>query len=153
VNPGVQPTGLSSQAIHGWGIHHPWDPGDLLRCVRYCEEAGLSTDQLQKRMAGKSVAWDRLLPEWDRLVELLRHERATRTDYSAPRTYAEMKRVLADGVACTACDQTGRGEPCAKCKGTGRRSGGRCRADRCFRGADFCPTCQGRGYTTSKEAA
>jgi DnaJ-class molecular chaperone len=104
-------------------------------------------------MAGKSVAWDRLLPEWDHLVELLRHEMNTRTDGRAIRTYQEMKRVLADGVACAACDGTGRGEPCIKCKGTGRRSGGRCRADRCFSGADFCPTCRGCGYTTEEQAA
>lgn len=146
------PDGLSAQAIAGSGAHHPWDPSDLLRCVRYCESY-LTTQDLRARMAGRSIYWDRLLPEWDRLVELLRHEMATRTDYTAPRTYSEMKRVLAGGVACAACDGTGRGEPCAKCKGTGRRSGGRCRADRCFRGADFCPTCRGRGYTTSEKAA
>jgi hypothetical protein len=98
-------------------------------------------------MAGRSPEWDRLLPHWDALVALLRHEMDTRTDGTAPRTYMEMKRVLADGIACTACDATGRGEECLKCKGTGRRSGGRCRADRCFRGAAYCFTCDGRGYT------
>lgn len=103
-------------------------------------------------MAGRSIYWDRLLPEWDNLAALLRHEMDTRTDYTAPLTYAEMRRVLHDGTACTACNSTGRGTECAKCKGTGRRSGGRCRAPRCYGGADFCPTCRGEGYTTTKEA-
>ena len=140
--------GLSAQAISGGGHDHPWDPSDLLRCVNYCEERAITTDQLRVRMAGRSIEWDRLLPEWHNLVELLRHEMDTRTDYTAPRTYAEMKRVLAGGIACEACDSTGRGTECVKCKGTGRRGGGQCRAERCYRGADFCPTCHGRGYQT-----
>lgn len=144
------PTGLSSQAIAGQGIDHPWDPSDLLRCMNYC--AGyITTEQLRTRMAGRSLSWDRLLPEWDNLTTLLQHEIDTRTDGTAPRTYREMKRVLADGVKCPNCDGSGRGEPCQKCKGTGNRSGGRCRADRCFRGADLCPTCGGRGYTTKEK--
>lgn len=145
------PTGLSSQAIAGGGNDHPWDPADLLRCVKYCE-GYISTDELRRRMTGRSVAWDRLLPEWDRLVALLRHETDTRADGRAPRTYREMKRVLAGGEKCQPCDGTGRGAPCEKCKGTGSRSGGRCRADRCFRGADLCPTCRGCGYTTEEKA-
>ena len=147
----LYPTGLSSQAIAGSGTDHPWDPSDLLRCVNYCD-GRISTDELRTRMAGRSLAWDRLLPEWDRLVALLRHEMDTRTDGRAPATYSEMKRVLADGVKCAVCDGSGRGESCQKCKGTGYRSGGRCRADRCFRGADFCPACGGRGYTTKERA-
>lgn len=142
--------GLSAQAIAGGGRDHPWDPSDLLRCVNYCE-GRLDTEQLRSRMTCRSVEWDRLLPEWDNLVTLLRHEMDTRTDGNAPRTYAEMKRVLAGGIACTSCDSTGRGAPCAKCKGTGRRGGGRCRADRCFRGSDFCPTCHGRGHLIESE--
>jgi hypothetical protein len=145
------PTGLSSFAIAGSGNNHPLDPSDLLRCIKYCDRY-LSTDQLRSRMAGRSIYWDRLLPEWDHLVALLRHEMNTRTDGMAPRTYAEMQRVLNDGTACTDCDGTGRGDICTKCKGSGRRSGGRCRAAGCFRGADFCPTCRGRGYLTAKAA-
>lgn len=142
--------GLSAQAIAGGGRDHPHDPSDLLRCVRYCEARGISADALHARMSGRSIQWDRLLPEWDHLVELLRHEMDTRTDGNAPRTYAEMKRVLNDGIACSDCDSTGRGTVCAKCKGTGRRPGGRCRAEHCYRGADFCATCHGSGYTTKK---
>jgi hypothetical protein len=141
--------GLSAQAIAGSGSHHPWDPSDLLRCVNYCKAHGIDTADLVARMAGRSPEWDRLLPEWDRLVALLQHEMETRTDGRATRTYVEMTRVLNDGVSCPACDSTGRGRECVKCNGTGRRAGGRCRAQRCYRGADTCPTCRGRGFTTS----
>lgn len=140
--------GLSAQAIAGSGTDHPWDPADLLRCINYCR-GRYSTEDLQRRMAGRSVEWDRLLPEWDRLVALLEHEMAVATDGRAPLTYREMKRVLAGGQKCETCDGSGRGAECAKCKGTGRRGSGRCRADRCHHGADFCPGCRGRGYTTS----
>ena len=145
--------GLSAQAISGKGSHHPWDPSDLLRCVNYCDMNSIDTQRLMERMAGRSAEWDRLLPEWDGLVELLRHEMNTRTDYQAPLTYNEMKRVLAGGIPCSPCDSSGRGEECARCKGTGRRSGGKCRAHRCFRGADSCCSCGGNGYTTDKEVA
>ena len=142
--------GLSASAIAFGGRDHPHDPSDLLRCINYCQ-GRLSTADLQTRMAGRSPQWDRLLPEWDNLVALLRHEMDTRTDHMAPRTYAEMKRVLNDGIACAACDSTGRGTECAKCKGAGRRAGGRCRAERCYGGADFCPACRGRGYTKKEK--
>ena len=144
-----QPTGLSSQAIHGRGNHHPWDPSDLLRCMDYCK-GHLTTDELRVRMAGRSIEWDRLLPEWDSLTELLRLEMAAATNGHAPRTYAEMKRVLANGVTCSTCVGSGRGETCSKCKGTGNRSGGTCRATGCYRGASSCPPCSGRGYLTRK---
>jgi hypothetical protein len=146
------PTGLSAQAIAGSGTDHPWDPADLLRCVNYCQRTGITTDGLRRRMAGRSIAWDRLLPEWDHLVALLRHEMDTATDGRAPVTYREMKRVLAAGLKCPKCDGTGRGDPCEKCKGTGRRSGGKCRADHCYQGAALCPDCRGNGYT-KKEGA
>ena len=138
--------GLSAQAIACGGRDHPHDPSDLLRCINYCK-GRFGTATLRARMAGRSLYWDRLLPHWDRLAELLQHEMDTRTDGTAPRTYAEMKRVLNDGIACAACDATGRGETCVKCKGTGRRSGGRCRAERCYWGADSCSACRGKGYT------
>ena len=143
--------GLSASAIAGSGNDHPWDPSDLLRCVNYIDSRGFSTDNLRARMAGRSASWNLLLPEWDNLVALLRHEMDTRTDGTGPRTYAEMKRVLADGIACPVCDSTGRGTECEKCKGSGRRGGGRCRAKDCFHGADFCSTCRGQGFTTTKK--
>ena len=145
--------GLSAQAISGVGRHHPHDPADLVRCAKYCERQGISTDELHSRMAGRSPQWDRLLPEWDRLVALLKHEVETNTDGLASRTYMEMRRVLANGTACADCSGSGRGTECDKCKGTGRRSGGKCRAERCYRGADYCPTCHGRGFTTNDNKA
>lgn len=141
--------GLSAQAIAGAGRHHPHDPSDLLRCINYCSRSAITTDALRKRMAGKSVQWDRLLPEWDRLVALLRHEMDTRTDGIAPQTYVEMRRLIDAGVSCASCDGTGRGDICTSCNGTGRRSGGRCRAENCHRGADFCGACRGKGYTVT----
>jgi hypothetical protein len=139
--------GLSAQAIAGGGNNHPWDPGDLRRCMEYCDAHGITTEQLRQRMSNRSTEWGRLVPEWDHLTQLLRHEMTTRTDGRAPRTYQEMKRVLAAGIVCPTCSGTGRGVECTKCKGTGRRSGGRCRAKGCYQGADFCPTCNGRGHT------
>jgi hypothetical protein len=145
--------GLSAQSIaDGSGRNYPHDPSDLQRCINYCS-GRFGTPDLRKRMTGRSVQWDRLLPEWDRLADLLHHEIDTRTDHMAPRTYAEMKRVLNNGISCADCDSTGRGESCLKCKGTGKRSGGRCRAAHCFGGADFCPTCRGRGYTINQKVA
>ena len=141
--------GLSAQAIAGYGSHHPWDPSDLLRCVNLCRWEGIGTDALRRRMAGRSAEWDRLLVEWEALVALLDDEMQTRTDGMAPRTYAAMKRVIAGGVACPACDSTGRGAACGRCGGSGRRSGGRCRAESCYP----CPSCRGRGYLPAPEAA
>lgn len=113
---------------------------------RYCEEQGLTTDRLRERMAGRSVEWGRLVADWDSLVALLKDEVENSTDGMARRTYKEMKRLIANGDPCGACNSTGGGVECLKCKGTGRRSGGRCRADRCYGGAEFCPACHGRGY-------
>ena len=91
----VYQMGLSAQAIAGHGNDHPWDPSDLLRCIRYCEAVGIGTEELVRRMSGLSAEWDRLLPEWDRLVALLHKEMETRTDGAAPDTYREMRRILA----------------------------------------------------------
>lgn len=149
----VDQLGLSAQAIAGSRKDHPRDPSDLQRCIHYCRTKSIDTTELRRRMAGRSTEWDRLLPEWDKLVDLLHHEIETRTDRMAPRSYTEMKRVLHGGVACRDCDSTGRGDPCLKCKGTGRRSGGMCRAPHCYHGADICPTCRGRGFTTEQKAS
>lgn len=138
--------GLSAEAIAGSGSHHPHDPADLVRCVAQCDRLGIDTEDLRRRVARKSPQWARLVDEWDNLVALLRHEVETSADGTAPRTYAAMRRVINDGLPCPDCDSTGRGAECPKCKGTGRRSGGRCRAERCFRGADYCPTCKGNSY-------
>lgn len=150
--------GLSARAIAGdsgrWGrVDYPHDPSDLVRCVAYCDRNGIDTTKLVRRMAHRSPEWARLTAVWDDLVALLRHEVETATDGLAPRTYVAMKCAIYDGTPCSTCNATGRGSECRKCKGTGRRTGGRCRAERCYRGADFCPTCQGRGYTDKETAA
>lgn len=142
--------GLSAQAIASRGnTDHPRDPADLLRCINYWKG---STADLQERMAGRSIYWDRLMPHWDDLVTLLSHEMATSTDGTAPRTYFAMRRALADGVDCTDCGTTGRQYACHKCKGTGRRSGGRCRPCYGSGTTEYCPTCRGEGYTKRKAA-
>lgn len=138
--------GLSAQAIAGHGSHHPHDPADLLRCIKYAE-GRWTTTELQDRMAGRSPEWDRLLPVWDPLVQLLKSEMENRKDGRAPATFIAMQTAIYAGETCRLCDGTGRGAECLKCKGTGRRSGGHCRAWRCHDGADFCHKCLGRGYT------
>lgn len=138
--------GLSARAIEGGGKDHPHDPSDLVRCVKYCEQRGITTEALRARMGTRSTAWARLTAHWDTLVDLLKDEVETNTRGMAPRTYAAMKRIIADGIACQTCDSTGRGTECQKCKGSGRRAGGRCRAPGCYGGAATCPACHGRGY-------
>lgn len=140
--------GLSAKAIAGRGTDHPHDPSDLLRCINYWGTG--RTDELQRRMAGRSIYWDRLLPQWDELVTLLEQEMATATNGRAPRTYFAMKRTIYGGVDCTDCATTGRKDACVKCKGTGRRSGGRCRP--CYGSGveTYCPTCRGNGYTVAQ---
>lgn len=137
--------GLSAQAIAGLGKDHPHDPSDLLRCTQYWGTG--NTAELQRRMAGRSPQWDRLLPHWDSLVALLRHEMDTRTDGNAPRTYFEMRRAINNGIDCADCDTTGIKDACCKCKGTGRRSGGRCRPCYGTGITAYCGTCRGEGYT------
>lgn len=57
MNAYYSPAGLSAQAIAYGGRDHPWDPADLLRCVNYCERAGITVETLRRRMAGRSQAW------------------------------------------------------------------------------------------------
>ena len=140
------PTGLSAQAIAGYGTNHPHDPSDLLRCVRFCESASLTTKDLKRRMAGRSIYWDRLLPEWDELVAMLKRETSGPGAWRAPFTYRAMRRLLDDGIKCTTCDGSGVGAYCEKCRGSGRRTSGTCRAPGCDHGFQGCAECDGRGY-------
>lgn len=139
--------GLSAQAISGNGYDHPRDPSDLVRCVAYCQRSGITDLSF---MATQSQAWARLVPEWNRLVALLQREVETRTDGKAPDTYREMLRVVAAGTDCSDCGTTGRAGDCPKCKGTGRRCGGRCRAC-CGVGGNSCRTCWGNGFTKPED--
>lgn len=155
--------GLSSEAIvqhltrqqilgQTWGyrIHHPHDPADFRRCQLLLNSVPLARLHLPM-MRSASPEWARLVDAWDEIHEAIESEVP---DYlgkwatgSAMKGYRLMKRVIAGGVACEPCEGTGKGEPCVKCKGSGRRSGGRCRARGCYRGHAFCPTCRGDGYT------
>lgn len=87
--------GLSARAIAYAGhVDHPHDPGDLKRCIDYCRSACISTEELRKRMAGRSPEWDALLPHWNELAGMLADEMETRTDGCATETYARMRALL-----------------------------------------------------------
>lgn len=159
--------GISSEAIVSrltgvpvgqWhGSSNPWDPSDFRRCELLLRRVPLARMALPM-MRDVSPTWARLVDAWDDLVALAESEIPGVFDGpwrsgEARRTYAEMQRLIDDGVGCEPCGGTGRGETCPKCKGTGRRSGGRCRAPGCLRGALSCPSCRGRGYTAKKVAA
>jgi hypothetical protein len=98
-------TGLSSHAIaYAFGHcasgntgNHPWDPADLKRCVDYCEETGISTRVLAKKMAPVSPTWAVLVAEWDSLAASLAQE-MTLGD-TAPRTYQRMRQLREIGMA------------------------------------------------------
>lgn len=153
--------GLSSEAIvqhltgtpisgYHWGAgRHPRDPADFRRCQLLLDAVPLAKLAFPA-MRSASPEWARLVDQWDEIHEAIAAEvpdyLGRWTTGRATRGYYLMKRVIAGGDPCEACDSTGRGAPCDKCKGTGRRSGGRCRAPRCYRGHDFCRTCRGEGY-------
>jgi hypothetical protein len=150
---GYYERGLSAEAIASKGatsLDFPHDPGDFRRCENLLRlRPSLRTESLPV-LAAKSPTWARLVSAWDEIHALIEREVP---DYlsggrgTAPLAYALMCRVRADGVACTDCSGSGRAEPCAKCKGTGRRCGGRCRADECQQGYHPCRSCRGYGYT------
>lgn len=90
--------GLSARAIAYAGhVDHPHDPADLKRCIEYCRAQCISTDELRRRMAGRSKGWDALLPHWGELVGMLEDEIATRKDGTASATYRRMRDLL-DGA-------------------------------------------------------
>jgi hypothetical protein len=91
-------TGLSSHAIarafghcHQGGTDYPHDPADLLRCIDYCAETGISTKGLAKMMTPVSEQWARLVAEWDSLAESCLEEKPSGR---APITYARMKELI-----------------------------------------------------------
>lgn len=158
--------GLSSEAIvaHLTGTHvgrtwsgdvyrHPYypsDPDDFRRC-QLLREAVPIVELMFGQMRTASPVWARLVDAWDEIHDTIEAEVPdylhTRSDGLARRGYALMKRVIAGGDVCAACEGTGHAEACPKCKGTGRRSGGRCRAPGCIHGYHSCRTCRSRGYT------
>lgn len=87
--------GLSARAIAFAGHKdHPHDPSDLKRCMDYCDQNGITTRALKRRMSGRSPQWDALLPHWRELTDLLRHEMATSTNGRATKTYERMRVIL-----------------------------------------------------------
>lgn len=153
--------GISSEAIVSkltgysvggsrWSSTYPRDPADFRRCQLLLNSVPLAQIAFPA-MRSVSPEWARLVDSWDEIHEAIESEVP---DYlgrwasgSASAGYRLMRRVIDDGIECTACAGTGYAEPCSKCKGAGRRSGGRCRADGCWRGYHSCGTCRGDGYT------
>lgn len=98
-------TGRSSHAIanafghcKSGGRDHPYDPADLMRCINYCDEHGVSVEALTERMSKVSPQWAGLVADWPALVALFAEEKAEGTGL-APRTpYDRMKRLLGDRV-------------------------------------------------------
>jgi hypothetical protein len=126
---------------------HPCDPADFRRCQLLLEAHPLAR---LKFMRDVSPQWERLVDAWDEIHEAILAEvpgYLGRVSGAAPKAYRLMRRVIDDGITCESCDGTGRADACRKCKGTGSRSGGRCRAEGCYRGYAYCPTCRGAGFT------
>lgn len=153
--------GLSSEAIvshltgqrlggrfHDRCVHYPHDPDDFRRCQLLLEAVPLA-GLLFPAMQTASPEWARLVAAWDEIHELIEREAPGylhKREGSAPLAYRLMRRTIAGGTCCSVCAGSGRGKACEKCKGTARRSGGRCRAQRCYSGYDVCRACCGYGY-------
>lgn len=105
--------GLSSEAIvirltgESWWagltprsvLDHPWDPGDLRRCMKLLDAVPLARVSLPL-MRDVSPQWAALVDHWDELTNLLTEEipdilHAARANGGrAPRTYARMQDLL-----------------------------------------------------------
>lgn len=155
--------GLSAEAIvthltgtnvsgrfHIGHAHHPSDPSDFRRCQLLLRAVPLAK-LMFPAMRGASPQWARLVDAWDEIDATIEQEVPGYVDNArdgrAPLAYRLMKRVIAGGTFCVDCGGSGNGTPCEKCKGSGRRGGGRCRAKGCYSGHALCTTCRGNGYT------
>lgn len=130
---------------------YPHDPDDFRRCQLLLEAVPIARLTFPS-MRSVSPEWARLVDAWDDIAAAIEADapgylRAPHGK-SSPRGYRLMKQAINDGLPCVACDSSGRSAPCVKCKGTGKRSGGRCRAKACFDGFFLCADCRGDGYTT-----
>jgi hypothetical protein len=153
--------GISSEAIvfkltgysvggSRWSSTYPRDPADFRRCQLLLNAVPLARLCLPA-MRSVSPEWARLVDAWDQIHEAIQSEVP---DYlgrwaagSASIGYRLMRRLIDDGIECGDCSSTGRADACEKCKGTGRRSGGQCRASGCWNGYHSCAACRGNGYT------
>lgn len=90
--------GLPIGTITGrWGLSHPKDPADLRRCIRLLEAVPAYRERLQE-MCHASFTWCVLVQAWDKLEAMLAEE--VPGEYGkAPRTYAEMKRLIENSGA------------------------------------------------------
>lgn len=76
--------------------HHPFDPSDLRRCLLLLADSPETATELP-RMRAASPVWARLLDAWPTLAAQLTEEIGDLrgpANWSAPLTYAAMKRVL-----------------------------------------------------------
>ena len=72
------------------GTDHPYDPSDLIRCIKYCDEWAISDERLAEVMAPVSPTWAALVENWGALVEMLDAEIEQKTG-TAALTYAYMQ--------------------------------------------------------------
>lgn len=71
---------------------HPYDPGDLNRCVKLIEQYPVIRLTFNY-MASRSPEWAALVGAWEELTALLLSEIAQNTG-KAPATYARMQEVI-----------------------------------------------------------
>ena len=78
--------------------HHPFDPADLRRCLLLLEDSPETAVEFP-RMRAASPVWARLVDAWPALTAQLTEEIGNLrgpANWSAPLTYASMKRVLGE---------------------------------------------------------
>jgi len=99
--------GVSSETIvhHVTGLDmgprfmsdHPYDPDDLIRCVKLLERCPELVPGFREKMPMVSGSWGRLVEQWDELVGLLDEEvpgwRPGERG-AAERTYNRMRELL-----------------------------------------------------------
>lgn len=94
---------VTGQSVGKFGnTHHPYDPTDLNRCMKLLDAYPLTRLVFKDAVRGLSDTWARMADRWDEMEGLLREEMATRTDNTAPKTYALMRELR--GI-CPDCDQ------------------------------------------------
>ena len=72
---------------------YPHDPDDLRRCVLLLDRIPQARDLAFPVLVQRCPYWAALIPQWDRLVGMLREELEEWTGL-APRTYEAMRAIL-----------------------------------------------------------
>lgn len=143
---------LTGVPISQWrtSSDYPHDPADFRRCQLLLNAVPMAR-LMFPQMRSRSPQWARLVDAWDEIHVAIEADvpgyLARHTDGNATLGYRLMRRTIAGGVECGGCHGSGNGQPCPKCKGTGRRAGGRCRYSYCHGGHFLCSACRGYGYT------